>query len=145
MFKSLLTRLLSGKASVSDIPEKEQLEGLSLRAALDSHEAWKDRLKKALDGEGEYQMLDTATVSQDCHCELGKWIYGPGKKKFGKLPEYEEARKAHAEFHLAAAEVLIEHNSGHTELARELLNTRFRQASNRNQLALVRLFSRASH
>ncbi len=143
MFKKLLGRFLSGNASVSDLPQKEKLEGLSLRSALDAHDAWKDRLQKALDGVGEYQMLDTATISQDCHCELGMWLYGPGKKKFGKMPEWEAARKAHAEFHLAAAEVLIEHHSGQTEKARELLSTTFRQASNRNQLALARLFANA--
>ncbi len=143
MLKSLLSRLLSGNASVHDIPENEQLEGLNLRKALDAHEQWKERLQKALDGAGECRMLDVATVGQDCNCELGQWLYGPGKKKFGRMAEYEQARVAHAGFHLAAAEVIIEHHSGNEQKARELLTGRFRTASNKNQLALVRLFATA--
>ncbi len=121
---------------------KYSFRALNLRTALDAHTAWKARLEAELSGESD-DKLDVSVVGSDCQCVLGKWLHGTGKKLYAKLPEYQSAVKAHADFHLAAAEVVIEHQSGSTETARNLLKSNFRTASNNNQLELVRLFSAA--
>lgn len=119
-----------------------ELAGLNLRQVMDAHTAWKGRLQKVLDGTSD-EDLDIATASEDCHCFLGKWIYSEGKKLYGNLSEYESLRTAHAKFHVCAGEVLTQHKLGNHAESANLLNTKFRSASNRNQLELVSLFTAA--
>ncbi len=122
--------------------EEETLSGLNLKQVLDAHTAWRGRLQNALDGSNTEE-LDVTVVSQDSFCTLGKWVYGSGKQLYSHLPEYESLRQAHAHFHLCAGEVLTEHQDGNLATATELLKTKFRTASNKNQLELVRLFTAA--
>ncbi|MGV6851992.1 MAG: CZB domain-containing protein [bacterium] len=112
---------------------------MSLKKALDSHTAWNGRLKLALKNQGD--IIDVGMVASDHRCELGKWIHGPAHRKFSKHKEYEHAKLAHQGFHLTASEVLIEHQSGNHDRAEELLKGKFRTASNKIQLELVRLFT----
>ena len=116
-----------------------ELAGLNLKQALEAHQAWKGKLQKVLDGESS-ERLDITTVSQDAHCVLGKWIYSEGKKLYSHLPEYEFVRTAHADFHVCAGEVLSQHQAGHSLEAEVLLKTKFRTASNKNQMLLTNLF-----
>ena len=129
----------TGGEELEPIPQEESLDGMNLKEVLDAHEAWKARLLEDLSGKAD-KPLDPATISSDRQCTLGKWLHGPGRK-YAKLPEYRKALQAHADFHVCAAEVVIENRSGNPQRAHELLKTRFRQASNANQLELVRLFS----
>jgi hypothetical protein len=117
----------------------EELSGLNLKQVLDAHTAWKERLIKILNGTCE-ETPDIAVVSQDDKCLLGKWLYSEGNALYGHLPEYESARKVHAEFHVCAGEVLEQHRLGYDEVADVLLKTKFRSASNKNQMLLTRLF-----
>jgi len=123
-------------------PEEEQLSGLNLQEVLGAHMAWKQKLTSTLNGTST-ERYEVATVSQDTLCVLGKWLYGPGKKLYSHLPEYEALRKIHAEFHLCAGEVLVEFKNGHHSEASGILNGKFRDASNQIQLELVRLFTSA--
>ena len=132
---------LSGKDEPLEIsPNENTLSGLNLKDALDAHNKWKDRLKSELAGETSTP-IDVSQVAHDDNCVLGKWLYNSGKDQYSHLSEYEDARKAHAQFHLAAAEVVIENQSGNTVQAKNLLKTKFRSASNSNQLELVKLFT----
>lgn len=123
-------------------PDDKILFGLNLTQVLDAHSAWRIRLEAVLKGTSTEE-LDVSIVAQDSYCVLGKWLYGPGKKSFSHLPEWEVARRAHAEFHLCAAEVLTEYQDDNLEAAQKLLKQKFRTASNKNQLELVRLFTAA--
>lgn len=145
MLRRWINNWLNGdKSEKLIIPEKENtLSGLNLKEALDAHEAWKKKLHDELTGDS-IKPLEVAFIASDCNCVLGKWLHTTGKKQFSRLPEYNNALKAHADFHLCAAEVIIEHQSDNTENAKKLLVTKFRTASNDNQLELVRLFSAAN-
>lgn len=122
--------------------EDEEFYGLKIRQAIDAHQRWKGRLEKYLDGASE-EMLEIATVSRDNCCALGQWIYSEGKSRFGTIDEYEQLRHTHAQFHLAAGEILLEHQSGNTEKARQMLaGSEYRRTSNRVQLGIVRLMTR---
>jgi Chemoreceptor zinc-binding domain len=116
--------------------------GLSLKQVLDTHQDCKASLQKVLEGESN-EVLDIEIVSADKHCTLGKWIYKEGKQLYGDLPEYELARKAHAEFHVYAGEALKQHQLGNQVFADVILKTKFRNTSNKNQLALNSLFGAA--
>ncbi|WP_297577350.1 CZB domain-containing protein [uncultured Deefgea sp.] len=120
--------------------EEENLDGLNLTSALAAHTAWKTRLSNELEGDSA-EKLDISLLSQDNQCELGRWLYGEGSLKYSHIPEFNMVCRAHSEFHFCAAEVVIEHQSGAVEHAKSLLKGKFRQASNKNQLELVRFFA----
>ncbi|BAN69510.1 CZB domain-containing protein [endosymbiont of unidentified scaly snail isolate Monju] len=143
MLKSLWKRF-PGKSrqSFDTVEEVAENVGLHLREVLAAHSAWKRRLAR-LFKEGDRGRIDLITVADDRICELGRWLHGPGRDAFGKLEEYHEAVEAHAAFHKTAAEVVVEFKSGNRKKAAELLRTRFRDASNCNQMALVMLFMAA--
>lgn len=130
------------KAELTLSKEEESLSGLNLKEVLDAHMAWRKRLKDALDGLGS-ETYEVASVAQDNLCVLGKWLYGPGKAHYAHLPEYEVLRRTHADFHLCAGEVLIEHQGGNVDAAANLLKGKFHGISNKIQLDLVRLFTSA--
>ncbi len=104
--------------------------------------AWKEKLNSTLDGSST-ERYEVSTVSQDNLCVLGKWLHGPGKKYYSRLPEYDALKRVHREFHLCAADVLREHEKGNLKGATQILNGKFRDASNLIQLDLVGLFSSA--
>ena len=140
---AVASKLSTSKTGQLEAAEPQSnLAGLDLRQVLDAHVAWKGRLQKVLDGTST-EHFDIAKASEDCHCFLGKWIYGEGKSMYGRLPEFESVRSAHAAFHACAGKVLAEHMLGNGDEATHLLSTKFRSASNRNQLELVRLFTAA--
>ncbi len=144
MLRSWLKRRLKGITNEKLVidPDEETLSGLNLKEVLDAHEAWKDKLEKELSGVSD-EPIDADIIASDCQCILGKWLHGKGKKDYSKLPEYKPALNAHADFHKAAADVVIQHQANNTEQAKQLLRTSFRTASNDNQLELVRLFTAA--
>ncbi len=127
------------KATIQPELEIAELSGLNLAQVLKAHSDWKARLIQIIDGTSD-ETPDIAVVSQDNQCHLGKWLYSEGKTKYGHLPEYESARKVHAEFHLCAGAVLEQHNLGNDLEADLLLKTKFRSASSNNQMQLTRLF-----
>lgn len=140
--KDWLVKKLSGDdtAILELSPEEEQLSGLNLQEVLDAHLQWKIKLNDTLDGTAT-ERYEVAVVAKDNLCVLGKWLYGPGKQKFSKLPEYEALRQIHSEFHICASKVLQKHENGDEEAASRMLKEEFLDASNRIQLDLVRLFT----
>lgn len=128
-------------------PEEDEstdgtLAGLILKQELDAHVAWKQKLQKLIESD-DCENLDVVIASGDCYCTLGKWLYGKGKAFYGRMPEYEELRLSHANLHLCAGEVLTQHILGNSEEAKNLLKTKFKFASNKNKIELVRLFAAA--
>jgi len=142
--KDWLMKKLSGdnSAELTLSPEEESLSGLNLREVIDAHLQWKVKLQSTLDGTSDEQ-YEVNTVSQDNLCILGKWLYGPGKKLYSKLPEYEALREIHADFHICAGGILADHNNGNANVASNKLGGEFKDLSNQIQLELVRLFTSA--
>ena len=118
------------------------LSNISLKQLLDTHHVLKKKLQAEISGAGN-GALDVVTLSQDNACAIGKWLYGEGKNLYGHLPEYESARKVHAELHLCAGEVLSAHYIGNLDQAKILFKTKFRTSSSKNQMEFTRLFSAA--
>ena len=120
----------------------ETLSDINLKQVLDTHHLLKKKLQIEMSGAGSGN-LDIIVLSQDNACAIGKWLYGEGKSLYGHLPEYESARKVHAELHLCAGEVLSEHYIGNLDQAQFLFKTKFRTSSSKNQMEFTRLFSAA--
>jgi len=73
--------------------------------AIGAHGMWKSRLQRAIDqGASDVNITE---VRQDNQCEFGKWLYGAELATNAKTsPHYEQCRRLHREFHLAASKVL---------------------------------------
>lgn len=145
---SWLKRALGGKADSAELSFAEgenDLDGLDMKGAIDAHMKWRTRLEDYINGTSQEQ-LEAATVARDDCCVLGKWIYGTGQKNFGSMSEYEELKKVHAQFHLGAGNVLLEHTRSGKDAAIGLLRgSEFRYNSDRVQLAVVRLYAKAKN
>lgn len=86
--------------------------------AIKAHSSWKLKLSSYLrqpDG-----TLREADVASDNACQLGKWLYGDGRK-YASLPEYRALCQQHARFHRAAASVVkLAHTGASTSEATAL-------------------------
>lgn len=122
---------------------EEEFHGLNMREALDAHMRWTQRLEESLRGESEEE-LEPEIVASDCHCTLGKWLYGPAKQEFGDSADYDELRREHADFHRQAGAILQSVRSGEHDAAQNGLRL-LRRQSGVVQLALVRLYSHTRH
>ncbi|HEY1186729.1 MAG TPA: CZB domain-containing protein [Gemmata sp.] len=75
---------------------------MDLAQAVGKHAEWKVKLRKAMiTGEP----LDAATIGTDNCCELGKWLHGEGRTKFGTRPAFPVCVSRHAAFHVEAGKV----------------------------------------
>lgn len=137
-----LQKYLAGDEHAFLSKEDDLLSGLSLYESIAAHTAWKKRLQSTLDGTST-ENIEVGTAAQDTLCVLGKWLYGSGKSLYSHLPEYEILCKAHAEFHLCAGEVLLEHQNGNAKAAMAIMKGPLINYSNQIQLDLVKLFTAA--
>lgn len=75
---------------------------MDLENAVQVHAQWKVKLRTAIT---KQEGLDAKVIGVDNACELGKWLHGDAKGKYGKLASYTECVSAHAAFHKAAGQV----------------------------------------
>lgn len=114
-------------------------DDLDFMGAIEAHIRWKVRLESYISGEGKEQ-LDPAVVGKDDQCALGKWIYGPGGKKYNALTVFRSLRETHAGFHQCAAQVIQRVDEGDTDKASEILTRGcYAKYSNKVKAELARL------
>lgn len=94
--------------------------GINLDEAIKAHANWKNKLRAAI---SRQEQLDVDTVSRDDCCEMGKWLHGGGKAKFGSRPRFVELLQAHRGFHQEAGKVARKVNQGAYEEADKMLNS----------------------
>ncbi len=75
---------------------------MDLTQAIDRHAEWKTRFRKAMT---EHQSLDAAAIAKDNCCDLGKWLHGEAKARYGQLPSFSACVAKHAAFHAEAGKV----------------------------------------
>lgn len=111
--------------------------------AIKAHAAWKLKLSGYLskpDGS-----IKATEVELDNRCDLGKWIYGDGKKH-ASLAEYSTLKSEHAVFHKAAAEVVRKADAGQNTSEEVALGgaSPFSKASQAVVAAIMAIKSKAS-
>ena len=79
-------------------------EILNLDDALRSHLQWKIRLRTSIIA--RRADMRASDVRGDDACELGRWLYGEGRRSHAGSAPFEELRRTHAAFHRAAADVV---------------------------------------
>jgi hypothetical protein len=90
---------------------------LDFSALILAHSRWKSKLKSAIENQ---EKVDVAVVGRDDQCDLGKWLYGEGKK-YAHLPEYTDLKNKHSKFHSLIPKV-IEQSHASREKALEMLS-----------------------
>ena len=75
---------------------------MNLDVAIQKHTEWRMKFRKAMMTK---ETMDAATIGKDNCCELGKWLYGEGKKAYGKLKTFADCLEAHKAFHVEAGKV----------------------------------------
>ena len=104
---------------------------------IGAHVMWKQRLTAFLAGSST-ETLDPKVVQLDNRCALGQWIYGGGQS-MAALPQFEEVRSLHAQFHRYAADVIEHHLAGNTAAAEELLQGEYSRLSEKLKHRLLGL------
>jgi len=91
---------------------------MNFEDAVYAHSKWKARLKNHINGQ---EQIDDRSLASDDQCELGKWIYGDGKRH-AALSAFEDLKAKHTKFHLVAASVVRGARSCSQDKALELLD-----------------------
>ena len=79
--------------------------------AIAAHSAWKQKLAVYLAKPDK--SIDSGKLAQDNQCDLGKWIHSQGSA-LASSTTFQELKKEHANFHLAAADVVRKADTGQT-------------------------------
>ena len=111
---------------------------MDLGHAIESHINWRMKFRKAI---SNHESMDIATISKDNCCELGQWLHGEAKAKFGKLSSYSECVTKHAEFHVEAGKIASAINTKSFVKAETMLSpgSAYNTASNSVGTAIMRL------
>jgi methyl-accepting chemotaxis protein len=99
---------------------------IDLDAAIQAHGEWKTKLSRAFH---LHEQMDSATISRDDCCKLGKWLHGQAKRDYSYLDSYRDCVKKHAAFHIEAGRVAKAINAGQYAAAEAMLDKNSRYAS----------------
>lgn len=114
------------------------LAELDIDTAIAAHENWKLRLQNYLDGKSS-EDLKPEVVCLDDRCDLGKWLYGPGKMRLGAYPAFSILVSRHQFFHEQASAVVALTQAGEKDKASQTLAGSYRYASSQVVLLLKEL------
>lgn len=111
---------------------------VTLDTALRSHKEWKVQLNEAVKVGAH---LDDVTIGRDDCCELGKWLYSEGGRKYGHAPEFAKLLTAHSEFHHVTSIVARLINGKDRESFDSMLNrgSQFTAATTDVTVAIIQL------
>ena len=100
---------------------------MNFNQVIFAHSDWKNRFRQFLEGK---EQLEQTNVAKDNLCELGKWLYGDGRQH-AQLPEYQDLKVKHAQFHTVAASVVGQSKQLPKEKALQLVDvgTEYSRAS----------------
>jgi len=90
---------------------------MTFDGAIKAHSDWKVRLANYCQGRLT-EPIDIQKLGLDNICELGKWLYGEGRK-YARDAVFPELVQAHATFHRTAAKLasMVERGEASTALA----------------------------
>ena len=79
------------------------MTAFDLEMAKTNHLRWRLLLESYLEGRPS---LSEDEVLYCTDCELGKWIYGEGLEKYGRLPAMQELVRVHSQLHHTVEDVV---------------------------------------
>lgn len=78
------------------------------------HSMWKVKLRGFL--EGKQSLTREKAVSHE-DCDLGKWLYSEGLKKYDKIPGMQKLVKVHEDLHATVRKIIFLKESGDSSAA----------------------------
>ncbi|WP_288411375.1 CZB domain-containing protein [uncultured Herbaspirillum sp.] len=93
---------------------------MNLADAITKHAGWKVKLRTAIRRKAP---VDAASIAQDNCCELGQWLHGEGRIRYGSKPEFEAVVECHKQFHVEAGKVAALINVGQFDEAEKSLGS----------------------
>ncbi|HRK40200.1 MAG TPA: methyl-accepting chemotaxis protein [Burkholderiaceae bacterium] len=85
-----------------------------------AHQQWRVTLRNAA---LKNKKLEADTIRRDDCCALGKWVYGPGGKRWGTVPVFKDLVKHHKAFHAEAGKVADAINQGNPQRAEQMMES----------------------
>jgi methyl-accepting chemotaxis protein len=82
------------------------------------HISWRVKLNDFL--EGKPGMTEEQAISHET-CDVGKWLYSEGMKKYGTMPEIQELEKIHFALHSTVKNIIALKLSGNIFAEKEEL------------------------
>ncbi len=109
---------------------------MNLDESIQKHAEWKLKFRAAI---SRKEQMDADTIGKDNCCQLGGWLYGEGKLKYGAKPEFGAIVQKHKTFHTEAGKIARLINSQQYELAEKEMGigTAYSQASNAVGAAII--------
>lgn len=100
-------------------------------AARTKHTEWKMKLKNYFKtGEG----LSQAQAKSERDCELGKWLYGDGLKKYASIAEMHKLEAAHKAMHMSVRAAIVAKDANNMTAANAELDKVGRYSEEINRL-----------
>ncbi|HJV51715.1 MAG TPA: CZB domain-containing protein [Noviherbaspirillum sp.] len=93
---------------------------MDLHQAIEKHAEWKVKFRSAI---AKKESMDVHSIAKDNCCDLGKWLHGDAKARYGKLPSYAQCVLKHAAFHSEAGKVAHAINAKNFDLAEAMLGS----------------------
>jgi len=111
---------------------------MDLDNAIAKHAEWKIKFRSAI---SKQESMDAETIAKDNCCDLGKWLHGDAKSKFGRLASHSTCIAKHAAFHVEAGKVAKTINAKKYQEAEAMINsgTPFASASSAVGVAIIGL------
>lgn len=82
---------------------------MDLDTAVQKHAEWKVKLRSAI---SKHEKMDVPTLARDDCCDLGRWLHGAAKVRFGHLGAHANCVHKHQLFHSEVAKVATAVNTG---------------------------------
>jgi hypothetical protein len=116
---------------------------MDLSTAAETHAQWKVKLRAAI---AKREQMDITTLSRDDCCELGQWLHGEGRARFGRLVSHADCVNKHVVFHAEVAQVAKAVNAARYQAAETMLGagTPYARASTAMAVAFMNLRKEAN-
>lgn len=96
----------------------ESAATFDFEAAKAAHLAWKDKVRRLL--QGEKGAIPKNQVCSHKECALGRWYYSDGQKSYGSVSSFKSIEAPHKRLHEIVREVYEENERGNSEKAESL-------------------------
>jgi methyl-accepting chemotaxis protein len=120
--------LLAGVKDFFGLNERRAVcNELNLLGAAEAHILWKARLGHHIEGNIR-EPLEHVLVGQSGFCQLGCWINGEELEPFRDMPEFEQLKEAHRQFHQYGGLIVDRLKVGERSAAREMFRNEYNHA-----------------
>jgi methyl-accepting chemotaxis protein len=94
-----------------------RMKEILLELCKGDHRLWVNRVAAHINNESK---LDPEKLVDHTQCRLGKWYYGEGREACGMTEAYKTLENPHKRIHAIGREIVLAHDQGQREKAREM-------------------------